>query len=497
MPRRRGRSYAQFKKAVTRYDRDALLLLVAHGSSLWDGQVVGSDGKARILQPWASAAIAYVAIRWGRSGIALPQAETLFELSNMHANLDQPELARGLRSRATDSLHMVERYLYEQTPHQKLTLAAMSRARGLFIDTEFPRHRTPKVFVEGWDQKLFGGSLDHYLASVFLLMSYGKSSGGRWPVAEWDSTLEALSEVISHEQFSNMLNANLTDSIDGLKARMKAAAARRRTQGKPPAPDALEFNPLFARPAVLNIVSGELVIPSLQSLEMKASVQSIVYSGLEFFGTAFSTEVGYLFDAYVGRNLALLGGDGLRAERKYKNELRNSVDSVDWFVVFDSVVVLVEVKAVFPPEDTRMGLGEPMQDYGVKLRKAADQLQKSNHAIQDRLREFDDIPSDRPAIGLVVTMSDFFTLPSECASAAGTPATAYVTIDDLEMWCGLGANEAERVAAAFADGAHGSGVRDFRSCMTESTFLGNAVVDAAFDANPMVRLADLLGSAEA
>jgi hypothetical protein len=102
------------------------------------------------------------------------------------------------------------------------------------------------------------------------------------------------------------------------------------------------YNPLSGKPAVSGVNDG-LLIPVPAYILRKASPLGIYYAGVERWGGRFATDLGYMFEAYVGRQLQLIPDGVVLPEIAYGPN--NAQLSVDWFVIFDDCVVLVEVKS--------------------------------------------------------------------------------------------------------------------------------------------------------
>jgi hypothetical protein len=92
------------------------------------------------------------------------------------------------------------------------------------------------------------------------------------------------------------------------------------------------------------------VVPVPLVLLRKASPLGIFYAGVEKWGQSFCDEP--LFEAYVGRQLQLLPGAMILPEIIYSKPERRSVD---WFVILENLVLLVEVKSTRPSEQVRIG----------------------------------------------------------------------------------------------------------------------------------------------
>jgi hypothetical protein len=140
----------------------------------------------------------------------------------------------------------------------------------------------------------------------------------------------------------------------------------------------------------------------------KASPLGIYYAGLEKWGTQFSADLGELFEAYVGRQLGLLPDATVLPEIAYGR--KKGERSVDWFAVFDDCVMLVEVKSTRPTEPVRLGDAKLADALDGILSKAVRQLNTSASLIRSRQPGFEGLPTDRPLLGLVVTMEPFHTV---------------------------------------------------------------------------------------
>ena len=80
---------------------------------------------------------------------------------------------------------------------------------------------------------------------------------------------------------------------------------------------------------------------------------------------------------------------------------------MDFFVVTDAVVVLVEVKSARPIRATRLGEPSGDDDTAKKVGHAFEQIERSAELVGSRHSALASIPADRPAVGLVVTLEPF------------------------------------------------------------------------------------------
>lgn len=137
------------------------------------------------------------------------------------------------------------------------------------------------------------------------------------------------------------------------------------------------FNPLLDRPVVAGL-HQQKVIPVPALLDKKISPLGIWYAGFDRWGNTFATEVGDLFEQYVGRHLDLIPDAVVHPEIVYGRENRRSVD---WIVVTKALVVLVEVKSTRPTDPIRMGSAEVWDTFSGKFGKAYQQIETTNSLI--------------------------------------------------------------------------------------------------------------------
>jgi len=186
----------------------------------------------------------------------------------------------------------------------------------------------------------------------------------------------------------------------------KLAATQRDVEDKVGRPELayrrFGFNPLQKYPVVSGL--GErwyMPVPHL--LIRKASPIGVFFAGFDNFGKAFADDLGAQFEGYIGDNLRELVGTVV-PEIEFGSPSQHK-RSVDWIVIFEQCVLLVEVKSTRPTEEVRWGGPNAMDKLESLLGKAVTQLRRTADWITDRA--FVDIPADRPIIGLVCTMEPF------------------------------------------------------------------------------------------
>jgi len=167
-------------------------------------------------------------------------------------------------------------------------------------------------------------------------------------------------------------------------------------------------------------LADTLLIPVPGLVLRKASPTGIYYAGMTKWGTKFSNDLGDLFESYVGRQLNLIPGAHVRPEIAYGPAKQPKL-SVDWFVVCDDCVILVEAKSCGPTEPIRLGAPNAVAALTAKLGRGIEQLNTSARLISASTPGFGHIPTDRPLLGIVVTLEPFFAVNNPWTVGAALP----------------------------------------------------------------------------
>jgi hypothetical protein len=191
------------------------------------------------------------------------------------------------------------------------------------------------------------------------------------------------------------------------------------------------LSPLVAKPIVA-FPDGSYVIPWARLLLDRISPTGLYFIGTDHFGGSFPDSLGTMFEKYVGTQLRLLNHVRVNGEVVYG---KSSERTVDYFLITEEVIVLVEVKSARPVRATR--LGEPLGDIDTakKLNHAYHQIDHSAQMIRNRHSAMAALPSDRPIRGVIVTMEPFYLvntpLYDEVLTRPSTPTTV-VSAHELE-----------------------------------------------------------------
>ncbi len=123
---------------------------------------------------------------------------------------------------------------------------------------------------------------------------------------------------------------------------------------------------------------------------------------------AFTRDIGLVCQDYVGRQLRLIPNATVLPEIRYDDDQL----SVDWFVILDELVVLVEVKSTRMSHLSRMGGNRLKQDIHRSLGKAYKQVARTHELLADGHPAFAEIPADRPRIAIVATLEPYWVANS-------------------------------------------------------------------------------------
>ncbi|MFE1455736.1 hypothetical protein ACFW7K_12155 [Streptomyces sp. NPDC058735] len=262
---------------------------------------------------------------------------------------------------------------------------SLARTAALYLHTPFPAHRQPRCMVPGWDTEVFGCPLPDYVGTAQLLWGCALFNTGRFDPALYDGPDgENFNRTVSRDTVLRVVERHFATDVASIKAAEKQATRNlaRVAGGTAAQLRRFTYNPLLGRPAVTGFGPG-LLCPSPQLVWRKATPSGIYHTGREHFGPDFLQETGYLFEEYVGRQLRLIPDADVVSEITYRVK-RNELQSVDWIVVFDDLVLLVEVKSMMPTENARLGLELGVAETDSKLARAYRQVNAASAQIDQR-----------------------------------------------------------------------------------------------------------------
>jgi hypothetical protein len=118
---------------------------------------------------------------------------------------------------------------------------------------------------------------------------------------------------------------------------------------------------------------------------------------------------------------------------------KQEAKSIDWFVVFDDLVLLIETKATRSPLAARAADTTVQDAYTRTLGDAFGQIERTLGKIRADAPEFAHIPTDRPFIGMVATLDPWYVANSLGRAFLPTPALPIVVapLGDIEYLIGI------------------------------------------------------------
>ncbi len=476
-------TYQEFVSLCRRYDRDQLLWLLYQASRTWNGETLLPNGQVKNVLPWTVAGVAAVLICRGTSGGRRPAYADAELICNRFMHLVQPGPLNGI----DDLVRGLSRYISQQAPHQRAGLAELSRPVALYAETAFPDGYAPRVMVDGWDKDLLGASVARFVSIGFCLWA-AALSGSRYPFPWDERMLSVVDDMGGIEVFSAVTEAQFLTNIDAFKtARRAAVNAPGGTPNERFIREPFAYNPLVARPLVGGIVPGEWIAPCVQMIELRTSVQGVLYSGLERWGQQFTDDAGQLFEQYVGRQLRLVEHAVVVPEIPYQDG-RNAKKTIDWFVVLPEAVLLVECKNSVPTAAVREGL-DGFGDAHQRLNKGIEQINKTAQLIREGQPELSSIPADRPLIGLVVTLGNFDFANEVYLRAQMTAAdipTSIVGIDFIEQLVTLVGTDWPGFIGKAVTLVQPTNVIEAQSWIDGFTLSENPILKSAFESLPVI-----------
>ncbi|WP_199826260.1 hypothetical protein [Streptomyces sp. SBT349] len=446
---------------VRRHRPSALLPLIARASATYRLESSWLESPYRKYTPWALADAARVSLAYGNEYRQDASEADLLMIVDMYSQLEE----HYLYDHDSEALgRWLLRASGEQMTYQEPVFMELARAAAMLTQTAGTR--PARCLRPGWEEELLGTSIAQ------LLWASATACAGRFDPAVL--TGPGADRICAEVPAASILSVTeehfVTDTSafrgDNARARMTNDPLLRR----------FEYNPLRGYgPGFLAPVSH--LIPS------KASPLGIYYTGVARYGDAFAQDLGDLFEAYVGRQLRLLPNAMVRPEIVYGS---NQARSVDWIVVTDELVLLVEVKSTRPTWHLRLATDERVEELNRRLGHAYNQIDNTAKLIASGRREFTDIPADRPFHGLVVTMEPFHIVNAPVQRPQLPATTVPVTacgISELESMVTItGAPVGRLLLERAADPERSTYA--LREALIGHTHARNTVLDAGWDSYP-------------
>lgn len=379
----RAPSYTDFVQRVRRHRPSELLTALALTSvRLFEREAWSAD---RVRLPWAIAAAAKASIVAGNEHRKPGVSERdVIEICQVYNALDTP-LAQEPSEMSETVGALLVRTSYEQFSYQQSQFEEITRLGALFETVEELETETlDRALIE----HVLGCSLEQFVVAGFVLATSTQANTGFFD-PDWPALREGIQAIDPHfpvDIVRRVFEQQFLADFEQIRA-----AARNAEQ-----PDlrlrAHEFNPLVSRPFV-TLPDGRHVAPQPHFVFQRLSPAALYYAAVETLdeeqANAFTRDIGLVCQDYVGRQLRLIPNATVRPEIRYDEDQL----SVDWFVIFDELVVLVEVKSTRMSQLARIGGNKLKQDIERSLGKAYKQVVRTHQLLADRHPAFTEIPA--------------------------------------------------------------------------------------------------------
>lgn len=417
------RSRDAYVQHVRSYPRAELLRKLSSAATrVANERMDGKPIHPLVVQEFTLAGVARTALARGndhRSKEVTPWSVT---------RLCQEYLEVGHSTFARDSLDdLVRPFMFEQVLAQQSPMKNIARARALY------EHHLPAVQDAPGSAELSEvlgvSSVSGYTRIGFMIHVIFTHRGGG-VVSRGDlrpgGLVGSFSPWVSEEVVA-LMDSHYVSPVEA-----HSAVAREGLDAAPGGQEGIAFNPLQKWPLV--DLGNEIVCPAPHFLIDKFSSTGLFYTLAAALGNRFTVALGHAFESYVGDQLSLLSAASVIPEIEYG---KNRAKTCDFILLFDELVLLVEVKASRPPERFRQS--QMPADGLSAFEKARTQLDRTAQLIRGGEPALSHIPRERPIKGLIVTFEPHFISGTEAQEDIlmgldGTPLIE-TSAHDLEDFC--------------------------------------------------------------
>ena len=295
-----------------------------------------------------------------------------------------------------------------------------------------------------WDAAL-GCSLTEFVGVAQILHTGAAMNAGRFDLGWLDqSNLDPITAEIPRDVIEMVARRHFLGDPAQFRAIADAPAHQvdqllRRYQ----------FNPLILFPYICQ-PDATYIAPVAAAVLRRATTESLYYAGVGHASTRFTDALGPVFEAYVGRQLELLEPELLTGEVEYEPGKL----SADWVVVLPEAVIIIEAKATPLTAESRRGGDSLDADLERAPGKAVEQILATAGLIRQGHEGFEDVPTDRPIIGLIATLHPYYTCHTDLVwrrTPTDTPILL-ASVSELETLVTIQDNTAGNLLRTVADG---------------------------------------------
>lgn len=389
-------TYKDFVDHVRRFNQESVLDAVVTAALTLPRRMDDDFRRYQRTPPWALAAVVKASLCNGNPHRSTPMREQdLIMACHMHNNLHPEELDHP---HLGSPLAIMVRSGYEQFPYQESMFEEMARAEAFF--NGYTGHKPLTVITDERLAKVLGAPVREAAGVALLLHAGAEKNGGFFDPAWLDqSNFTPVLDALPREAILEVVKTSFATDVAGFRKLAAEAPAV-------PLLDQYLFNPLMARPFIRR-KDGRLIAPVPQLISRRMSPLEWYYAGIHEWGTDFAIDLGYLFEDYVGRQFATVPGVSVEPEVEYHRS-KDRMDTTDWFIVLDDVVLLVEAKAGILPAAGRAGDNSLTTMMTRTVGKGIKQINRTHALIQSGAPEVAHIPNDRPILGIVATLDPWY-----------------------------------------------------------------------------------------
>lgn len=387
--------YEDFKNAVRKFRPSDLVPQIANMSASLK-EPPYSDDVLNFFPPWGLAAAARESLLFGNefrsSNVNRHELQGLME--KFQETVDLPP-----QDDTDFYLKFMTQFMYEQYPFQESMFEEVSRSHAWMVQG-LHEVQTEVISEATLASMLDGVPIKDAIGATFLLQ-----------VGAWQNSGTYNPNWLNMKHFTEVLEIYPRKNIEKMAARITTTPQQFRENFIATAPETqratrFNYNPLIATPFV-DMGDGKPVAPATRLILSTVTPSGLYYPGVRKHGSAFARDLGRLFEHYIGRQLNLLKGARVTPEISYGRG--NGSKSVDWFVVLPHLVILVEVKSARLGPGEKVGSPKLIETLNKTISRARNQLAETIKRISEQHAEFEDIPTDRRMLGLIVTAEPFYT----------------------------------------------------------------------------------------
>ncbi|MEV0297032.1 hypothetical protein [Nocardia sp. NPDC050710] len=423
--------YREFAQQVRRFHRDLLLDMVGQQSariqSDWVNGVHQRPGDP--VRQFTLAAIARTALAEAmvfRAEEPVPYG-ALEKLCALAIEVDQPDVPGEGVLFSPAMRRLMTRMSYQQHFYYYGDLEDIVRTLSLLVEHDPTVRGLP---TSGDWEAVLGVSLPVYMTIVFAVFVGASVRGGRFTDADIAEYAHAGAFGGADAATARMvIDAHLAADL----ATVQTIAKNDENRGGVAGRELWLSNPLLSTPLITDGTRYRL--PISPYLLHKITPLGLFFTGSTHFGDDFPRALGDSFEKHLGPHLKLLEPYGAQVYPEITYG-RDNKRTVDYIVVFDAFVLLVEAKGLRSTESARIGDDTGLEILAGRVQRARDQIDRTAGLIAEKIPELARIPADRPVRGLVVTLEPIHLIDTFLFTdllSAGSVESATASAHDLEQ----------------------------------------------------------------